>query len=307
MQKIGLFIPYFGQWPQWALLYFETLKRNSTVDFIFFTDCDTSIVKAPNIQFHTFGFREYVDMVNTKLNFKFNPENAYKLCDLRPLFGDLHRDIFASYDFYGWIDVDVLLGDIRSFYTEDILKKYDVFSTHDHRISGHFALFRNTEENRLMYKKIYQWEEALKSKPFIGIDEHGITNAYQHTIFDKINDKYKMSVNNSITRFFSNQKKKRMYMVEQFTTPFLSKPWIDGSVNSNQPDVWYYKDGVVTNNRDGNKKFMYLHFMNFKSSQWRHDGTKAPWEGMSQVCKATPEDMNIGIVIDKTGIAPIIE
>lgn len=305
MHKIGLFIPYFGKWPDWAPLYFETLRRNSTIDFIFFTDCDTSIVKASNIQFHSISFKEYIDSVNTKLDIKFEPDNSYKLCDLRPLFGDLHRDIFAQYDFYGWIDVDVLLGNIRAFYNDDILSKYHVFSTHEHRISGHFALFRNTEKNRMMYKKIYRWKEALLSKPFIGIDEHGITNAYQQTVFDKFNEKFNKNIRNFITRFFSNIKKKNMYMVEQYTTPFLSKPWLDGSINSNQPDVWFYKDGIITNNRDGSRQFMYLHLMNFKNSQWRHDGTKAPWEGLKQICNAREEDMIKGIIIDKNGILPL--
>jgi hypothetical protein len=49
---------------------------------------------------------------------------------------------------------------------------------------------------------------------------------------------------------------------------------------------------------------MYLHLMNFRSSRWRHDGTRAPWQAVSQVRRATPRDMKTGIVIDKSGIAP---
>jgi hypothetical protein len=307
MHKIGIFIPYFGKWPDWAPIYFETLRRNSSIDFIFFTDCDPNIINAPNIRFHTIRFDEYVDLVNSKLDFKFQPENAYKLCDLRPLFGYIHEDIFRKYDFYGWIDVDLLLGDLRSFYTDQILANYDVFSTHAHRISGHFALFRNNEKNRNMYKKIYRWKEALQEKPFIGIDEHGITNAYLQTVFDKFNEKYKRNIQNFVTTTFSDAKKKRMYMVEQYTTPFLSKPWLDGTINSDQPDTWYYKNGNITNERDGDRKFIYLHFMNFKSSQWRHDGTQAPWEGMERICRAKVADMDKGLVINKNGILPFTE
>src|ERR1700741_3068159 len=114
--KIAMFVPYFGQWPEWANLYFETLKKNNSIDFIFYTDCHADIVSSPNIRFHSISFDEYVANVNSKLNFEFQPENAYKLCDLRPLFGYLHEDLFVGYDFYGWLDVDLLLGDIRSFY-----------------------------------------------------------------------------------------------------------------------------------------------------------------------------------------------
>ena len=94
-------------------------------------------------------------------------------------------------------------------------------------------------------------------------------------------------------------------MVEQYTTPFTSIPWIDASVNSHQPDEWFYKDGDITNSRDGQRKFIYLHFMNFKSSTYRHDGTKAPWEGLQSICFVSVVDMKKGIKIDNLGINKI--
>ena len=94
-------------------------------------------------------------------------------------------------------------------------------------------------------------------------------------------------------------------MVEQYTTPFTDIQWIDGSANCNQPDTWFYIDGNITNSRDEESEFMYLHFMNFKNSQWRHDGTKAPWEGKEKICFAKPEDMTNGIKIDINGITPL--
>jgi hypothetical protein len=304
MKKIAVLIPYFGRFPEWSDLYFETLRRNETIDFIFLSDQDGSRYSAPNIIFHKATFADYVKSVNEKLDFTFQPQNAYKLCDLRPLFGYLHRDIFAPYDFYGWTDMDILFGDIRAFYTDDVLKKYDVISNHVVRVSGHLALFRNTEENRSVFKKIYRWKEALLRPEFVGIDEHGITNALTNTIFDKISQKYKISVNNPVAKLASKIKKRKLYLKEQYTTPFTAIPWTDGTVHSQQPDVWQYKDGVITNQRDADKEFVYLHFMNFKSSLWRHDGTKAPWEGKDRVCFATLADMKTGIVIDKDGIHP---
>ena len=96
-----------------------------------------------------------------------------------------------------------------------------------------------------------------------------------------------------------------MYMKEQYTTQFLPVPWIDGTLNSDQPDEWYYKNGDVTNNRDGDRKFIYIHFMNFKSSHWRHDGTKATWEDKTKICSATVDQVKAGIVINADGISPI--
>ncbi len=302
--SIAILIPYFGKWPEWIDLYFETLRRNTTIDFHFFTDCDTSLTGAPNIIFHETTFRGYIQDAQEKLQVELNISNPYKICDLRPLFGTLHEDLFAKYGFYGWTDVDLLFGDIRSFYTDEVLDAHDVFSTHSVRISGHLALFRNTAKNRNLYQKIYRWKEALLNPEFVGIDEHGISNAYFETVVDKASDKLKVNLHNPLTRWFKNRKKNRMYLQEQYTTPFVSIPWIDGTLDSAQPDTWFYKDGVITNDRD-TRNFMYIHFMNFKNSQWRHDGTKAPWEGMQQICHATKADLEAGIVINRQGIFPI--
>ena len=68
--------------------------------------------------------------------------------------------------FYGWCDTDLLFGDIRSVYTDEILARYDVLSTHADRISGHFALFRNTRRNRTMYRRIYRWQRYLVGAEF---------------------------------------------------------------------------------------------------------------------------------------------
>lgn len=305
MTKIAIFIPYFGKWPEWYPLYFETLRRNDTIDFIFFTDCDTSVSTASNVKFYKMSFDEYKALVNRKLDFTFNPPSPYKLCDLRPLFGYIHRDVFEKYDFYGWTDMDLLFGDIRSFYTENIFANYDVLSTHNHRISGHLALFRNTEKNRMMFKNIYDWKSALDEPEYVGIDEYGLTNAYFLTAVDKFNIKFKTKINNFATKAVSKFKKRKLYIKEQYTTPFTPLPWIDGSTFNNQPDTWFYKDGVITNNKDRGREFIYIHFMNFKSSLWRHDGTKAPWEGLGSICNATVENMKNGIVIDLEGIKPL--
>jgi len=48
-----------------------------------------------------------------------------------------------------------------------------------------------------------------------------------------------------------------------------------------------------------------LHFMDFKSRRWRHDGTPAPWEALDRVCRATVDDMKNGIVIDASEIWPL--
>ncbi len=305
MNSIIFTISYFGKFPEWAPLYFETIRRNPTVDFIFYTDCDTEGYNYPNVHFKKMSFEAYIQMAGEKTGTDFKPANPYKLCDLRPLYPIVHYEDIKEYNFYGWADMDLLFGDIRSFYTDEILNKYDVFSTHANRISGHMALFRNTAKNRNMYKKIYDWRNKLAHPHFVGIDEHGITNAHRMTLIDKFNEKYNKNIDNVITRWLKRRKTSHMYMVEQYTTPFFSREWLDGSRYDKQPDTWFYKDGVITNSRDANRHFIYIHFMNYKNSQYRHDGTKAPWENLNRICHAAPNDMVKGLEINRNGIFPI--
>jgi hypothetical protein len=302
---VGILIPYFGAWPEWIDLFFETARRNPTIDFLVFTDCESQAFAAPNIHIRPTTFEDYVERARSWLGLPFNPPNGYKLCDLRPMFGALHEQEFAAYDFYGWCDTDLLFGDIRRFYTDEVMAHNDVLSTHADRVSGHFALFRNTPRNRNMYQRIYRWQQYLLEPEFVGMDEHGITNAYLMTPVDKANEKFGWTIDNLATRLWSARRRRRIYLVEQYTTPCVPFPWLDGSVNSAQPDEWFYRAGRVTNSRDGDREFLYLHLMNFKSSRWRHDSTPAPWDGLDRISSATPRDMGSGIVIDPSGIAPI--
>ncbi len=299
MKSITILCFYFGKFSEWAPLYFETLKRNSTIKFIFYTDCDHSAFEAPNIVFNKISFEEYVQLACEKINIAFNPANTYKLCDLRPLLATIHFNDIKNSDFYGYADQDLFFGDIRSFYTDKILSKYDVFSTHEKLISDHFALFRNNEFNRNMFKEIGGWKEKLESPFCVGIGEEYLMRAYNNIINKKRFIQYKP------IKWWHELTGAKFYFKEQFTTPFTKIPWIDGTIDSNQPDIWYYKNGIITNNRDGERSFMYIHFMNFKSSKYRHDGTKAPWEGHAKICFAKPDDMKSGIMINCNGIFTI--
>lgn len=302
-KTIAILVPFFGQWPKWIELFVDSIRRNETIDFFFFTDCNTTIFKGiKNISYEITSFEEYVDRYKKLLGDDIQIPNAYKICDLRPFFGLVHEDIIREHDFFGWTDIDLFFGDIRSFYTNQIISENDVLSTHRTRLSGHFALLRNIEKHRTIGYEIYRWKQSLQNPEFVGIDEHGLTNALQMTFFDKVAEKFKISSKNVVLNAIRKHKTKRHYFVEQYTTPFTPIPWIDGTLNSSQPEVWFYDKGVITNERDQGKQFMYLHLMNFKSSQWRADGTEAPWDkGFVYLVN----DLNKKIVINSQGIKSV--
>ena len=296
--SIGILIPFFGDTPPWFPLFFDSIRRNPTIDFIIFTDMDTRGYVASNVHFHPMCFEEYKHMVRQRTGLRFDPNNPYKLCDLKALLGWVHYPEIKSYDFYGFSDVDLVFGDIRSFYTEDLLRKFDVFSTHAHILSGHFALFRNTRVNRFMFQHIGGWEEKLLAQDHFGIDEMLLVAflKWSKVMYPGLPFWRKWRLRCGLPR---------MYCVEQYTTPFTPIPWLDGTTCSDQPDTWFYKSGHITNSRDGDRKFIYLHFMNFKSSRYRHDGSTAPWEN-GEVCLSPGIGTQFdSFKIDKDGVMPM--
>lgn len=265
-------------------LYLDSLRRNPTIDFLFITDCDDTILKdIPNISYQKIAFEDYILKYKKILGSSIQINNPYKICDLRPFFALAHKQDIEGYDFFGWADTDLLFGDLRSFYTSNLLERYNVLSTHSSRLSGHCALLRNTSKHQSIGFKIYRWKEALENPQFVGIDEHGITNALQMTIWDKIAEKFKFSKDNPFCNFMRKWKISKHYFVEQYTTPFTPIPWLDGSLHDNQPSNWYYDRGEITNDTDLDRKFIYLHLMNFKSRTWRLNQTEAPWENNDHI------------------------
>jgi hypothetical protein len=277
--KTAIIIPYFGKFPEWVNLYFHSCEKNSFIDFYFFTDCEIPKEHATNLHFQQISFADYCRSVSEKLQINFCPKSAYKLCDLKPFYGYIHSDILEKYDFWGFGDVDVIWGDISKFYTEEILREHDVFSTHADRISGHLAIIRNTQKYRELCLKIENWQEKLNNSQNYALDENDFSlsvypaSKYIKKTYAKIIRKifnwrdawviyYRIM---PILNFFFAPRK--LYFKEQFTTPILGN---DGLTYKHDSDTWFYENGKIVNAKNG-KEYIYLHFMIFKKNNFRTD------------------------------------
>lgn len=313
--SIAVVIPFFGKWPEWIDLFFYSCKKNPSIDFIFYTDCTFEKSIDRNLAFIPISFENYAKLVSEILDIKFSPTNAYKLCDLKPYYGFIHKDQLKKYDFYGFGDLDLLFGNIRSFYTEEVLSNYDVISTHDDRISGHLNLFRNNEANRRKAFSIPDWKQKLEAERMVTITENHLTRLYfpifkSNVLIKKLLRRFigrekVILINNYVNDIYKktkSYKKRKLYFIEQYTTPLTYIYWIDGSLHDAQPDTWYYRDGVVTNDRDVGRNFIYIHFMNFKSPKYRKD-KQIVWEG--EFYDSTISDKVTSVRISKQGIEPL--
>lgn len=305
--NIIIIIPYFGKWPDWIDLYFYSCAMNSHIDWFFFTDCVIPERQYANIHFESYTFKAYCMEASSKLNFNFQPKNPYKLCGLKPFYGFIHENLLEGYDFWGWGDIDVVWGDIKSFYTDDMLMKYDLFSTHADRISGHFAIIKNTKEMREICFKIKNWKNKLSEEQPIALDEEDFSLLFypEAKWIQKLYSKVIRKIFNwrdawviyyhllPVINWILRTKQRKMFFKEQHTTPIL---YPDGLSCKHDTDTWFYKNGEVSNNKT-KSKYIYIHFMIFKKNGFRKDHC---WEqNYYQIDKNF--DFSQGVRISKLG------
>ncbi|PKN53493.1 MAG: hypothetical protein CVU55_02400 [Deltaproteobacteria bacterium HGW-Deltaproteobacteria-13] len=301
MKSIIIIIDYFGiKWPEWFPIYLESCRKNPTITWLFHTNCDHSSFNIENVIFSSMTKEEYIKNVNQKLGINFPPDDNYKICDLRPAYGELYEEEIRGYDFFGYGDIDLLYGDIRKFYNDEVLKN-NVISTLTWCFSGHLTLIRNTQWLRRMFRRITNWRSLLEKDGNQTFDEN---------IFIKAFRRYPPFLSGKLKsiRFIYDiiypatiRHRRGLYLKEQFTTPLTHELWLDGTFN--HPEVWFWKDGHVTNNKDENREFIYIHFMNYKHprSMDAKYGNTAFWDKLPKLVHLKTEDITKGVRIDRYG------
>jgi hypothetical protein len=260
-REIIILIPYFGRWPEWVNLFIETCKWNPEVCWLLYTDCGEPENKAENVRYVHLDFRDYKMLVRERLGIHFDPADPYKLCDLRPCLGQIHNREIGGFRFFGYGDIDVVYGNIRRFYTDDLLARADVISTHRERLAGHFAVLRNTEVIRRAYECIPGYQELLEQVRHNNMDEGSFTAVLRSS---------EMGLRRPVLlpeRF--DRCRCRSLFIERYGTILSPRGWHDGTMN--YPQCWLWRDGRLTNERDGQREFLYLHFMRWQSARWMND------------------------------------
>jgi hypothetical protein len=260
-RELIILIPYFGRWPEWINLFIESCKWNPEVRWLLYTDCGEPENKAENVVYVHLAFSDYKMLVRERLGINFDPPNPYKLCDLRPCLGQIHNRDIAGFKFFGYGDIDVIYGNIRRFYTDDFLARGDAISAHRERLSGHFLVLRNTEVIRRAYECIPDYQDLLGQGRNMNMDEGSFTAVFRSSKSDVEKPPLIQE------RFDPCQC--RALFIERYSTVLSPRGWHDGTMN--YPQRWFWKNGSLTNEGDGQREFLYLHFMRWHSARWTND------------------------------------
>ena len=116
MKSIVVIFPYFGKLPPQYDIWRASAIRNPSVDFMFFTDAEIAPYK--NIIVHKMRFEDFRLIVQKAFDFQIILDRPYKLCEYKPAYGYILKDYIKQYDFWGFGDLDLVYGNIRTFITD---------------------------------------------------------------------------------------------------------------------------------------------------------------------------------------------
>lgn len=161
--KIAIISVYMGPPPLYFNAWVESCRVNNSIDFIYVTDHNIEL-NVPNLKIIRTSLDKLKNEASKLLGFNVSLESPFKLCDYKPMYGLLFQEYLKGYDYWGHCDIDLIWGDLRSFFIKYNLYQYDKFLP-----LGHLSLYRNSYENnrRFMetveglsdYKKIYTSRE----------------------------------------------------------------------------------------------------------------------------------------------------
>lgn len=132
-------------------LFVESARR-SGIDMIAIVGPTAPSYPLPlNVQHVPLTWNELTDRVRDRIFDGKEPgtlrqtRNFYKVIDFKPLFAHLFPELVKNFDWWGYVDNDMILGNVRRILNRIKLNKYDMIASFpDEFTSGPFMLYRNT-------------------------------------------------------------------------------------------------------------------------------------------------------------------
>lgn len=191
MKSIKLFLIYFGTFPNYFDIWLKAVDNNKTIDFCIITDCKPQGYDfPPNVRLLIINVDDFKKKIEEKIKIKISLKNYGRISQFRPALAYVFPEEVQGYDFWGYIECDLIPGNIRHFITDEILDRYEkIFKL------GHFQIFKNNEKMNTLFmqcdKSALDYKFAYKNnvlffEELIGM--HNIANAlniktYEENIF----------------------------------------------------------------------------------------------------------------------------
>ena len=138
----------------------------------YFDDFAKRAEKLPIVDWEVLQF-DYVESFNqlatSRLGTLCRKESGYALSDLRPMLAELFHKAVEDYEWWGWVELDVVLGDLDNL-LPPLLDQHDAISAFPNTVSGPLMLFRNTLACNQLYRQ-GNWQEVLAEPNYCNFEE----------------------------------------------------------------------------------------------------------------------------------------
>ncbi len=265
-------IPYFGKLPNYFPLFLKSCEINADYDWLLLTDDHRPFAYPDNVRVLYTTFDQLKSRVEQCFPFKVSLPAPKKLCDFKPAYGFIFEEELKPYPYWGYCDVDLVLGDLGAFFDLTELKKYQ-----KHFYLGHMSIYENTLEMRTLFLKGHPKKENQKMK--YGFQD--VLTSGKNMVFDEwsdtvetINDVAEMehiSINPAFPMLDIRPWRSRFYSTVFDPTVHT---WIHNS-KDNYIVVWdkgklyaYSKEADGSLNK---KEILYAHFQKRKMDSSRMD------------------------------------
>lgn len=160
---------WFGLLPAWFGLWLESCKANPEVSFLIVTDQEIGNVPA-NVHVLSGTLLDVRERLSAVCGVPVQLSRPYKLCDYKPFMGSAFADELRGYDYWGFCDIDLVFGNLTSYFRDLNLGKYDKFLP-----LGHLFIVRNkpeiTESWRLPLHDEEIWRRIVSTEENCAFDE----------------------------------------------------------------------------------------------------------------------------------------
>lgn len=250
MKRILIIIPYFGVFPEYFDLWLKSAESNKTINFLLITDNQLKNVP-DNVKLVNMTFEKIKSIIQSNYKFKINLNTPYDLCKFKPAYGDIFREYIKEYDFWGHCDIDLIFGDLRHFFTNEILQKYEKILSH-----GHLCLYKNEKNLNELYKvkrhDCYFYKDVYSSKvEWSNFDEYpyGVSRIAK---MEKIKIYEKDIFADLDTFYYTFRKLYSYYDFREDDDPNIIQyfSWLDGKL------INY----IIKNNKINKEELAYIHF-----------------------------------------------
>jgi len=232
--SICFVICYFGKLPIWFDAFMLSCERNDSINWLIFTDSKIPNFYPKNIEFQYLDLKHFNKLAQKVIEKNIQIKLPYKLCDFKPLYGDIFKNHLNDYDYWGHCDLDLIWGNLEGFFNAINYQHYDIVSTRKNAISGHCTIYKNNETLCKLYKEVNYYWKPLLDKEHVAFDE----GYFSYYIYTLLKDTMRLKI----------------YWPKNLS--------VCGYTLRHTPLGWYWEDGKIFS-KNG-KERLYLHFVYWK-------------------------------------------